>query len=100
MQMQRLRSAVLHVHLSAMVWCGAEAVPDQIFLAGDANNNLLLCLVSRHTMQLQALRLTLQTDGHETPQASVSFDPLFPPNAGNDAQMSVKIFIALALNVK
>ena len=52
----------------------AEAVPDQVFLAGDASGNLLLCLVSRHTMQLQALQLTLQTGGPEMARASVRFN--------------------------
>ena len=49
----------------------AEAVPGQVFLAADANGGLLLCLVSSHTMQLQALQLRLQRAGAEQAHASV-----------------------------
>lgn len=51
----------------------AEATPDQVFLAADASGGLLLCLVSRHTMQLQALQLILQPRGGDVARATVCF---------------------------
>ena len=49
----------------------ADASPDQVFLAADPDGGLLLCLVSRHTMQLQALQLKLQPRGGDVAQATV-----------------------------